>query len=110
MRINDLLNRWQDPAPTPDGQDSLYPVPLSLRDAARIEALALMHPGHDAQRILADLVHSALDELEAAMPYQPGRRVLAEDDQGDPIYEDLGPTPRFYCLSHAILQRLRNPR
>jgi hypothetical protein len=55
---------------------------------------------------MADLIRAALDELEVAMPYVPGNRVIAEDDYGDPIYEDLGPTPRFYSLSHEILRKL----
>jgi hypothetical protein len=40
------------------------------------------------------------------MPYVPGKRIIAEDDYGDPIYEDLGPTPQFYSLSHEILRKL----
>jgi hypothetical protein len=56
--------------------------------------------------LIADLVRAALDELEVAMPYVPGKRIIAEDDYGDPIYEDLGPTPQFYSLSHEILRKL----
>jgi len=43
------------------------------------------------------------------MPYVPGNHVIAEDDYGDPIYEDLGPTPQFYSLSHEILRKLATP-
>ena len=39
-----------------------------------------------------------LDELEVAMPYVQGTRVIAEDDRGDPIYEDVGNTARFHTL------------
>jgi hypothetical protein len=35
--------------------------------------------------------------------------VIAEDDQGDPISEDLGPTPRFFSLSHEFLRKLVLP-
>ena len=35
-----------------------------------------------------------------------GKRVIAEDDHGAPIYEDLAPTPAFYSLSHEILRKL----
>jgi hypothetical protein len=33
------------------------------------------------------------------MPYVPGERVISTDEQGDPIYEDVGPTPRFMQLA-----------
>ncbi|MHB0972884.1 MAG: type 1 pili tip component [Thiobacillus sp.] len=82
---------------------------MPLRDAARIEALHLMYPGRSDSQLMADLIRAALDELEVAMPYIPGNRVIAEDDYGDPIYEDLGPTPRFYSLSHEILRKLTTP-
>ena len=105
MRIAELIQRWgaEDHSRTPA---YAYSVDLPLRDAARIEALHVMYPGHDCSQLMADLVRAALDELEVAMPYVPGSSVIAEDDYGDPIYEDLGPTPRFYSLSHEILRKL----
>lgn len=106
MRICNLLDRWGAArgTVTPSQAVNLY---LPPRDVARVKALATLYPGQTAQAILADLVHAALDELEAAMPYVPGEKILALDDQGDPIYEDLGPTPRYYLLSHDFLRRLR---
>jgi hypothetical protein len=105
MRIAELIQRWSK-----EGHDRTsvrpYTVHLSLRDAARIEALHLMYPGRSGSLLMADLIHAALDELEVAMPYIPGSRIIAEDDYGDPIYEDLGPTPQFYSLSHEILRKL----
>jgi hypothetical protein len=41
----------------------------------------------------------ALRELAAAMPYVAGKRVISTDEQGDPVYEDVGPTPRFLELA-----------
>ena len=108
MRINDLLRRWQH-------HEASYPgslpqaLRLPLRDMARVQALQVMYPNCTEEEILADLLHAALDELETAMPYVPGARVIAEDDQGDPIYEDLGPTPRFFSLSHEFLRKLALP-
>lgn len=105
MRIAELIQRWAR-----EGQARTavraHTVHLPLRDAARIEALHLMYPDRSDSQLIADLVHAALDELEVAMPYVPGKRIIAEDDYGDPIYEDLGPTPRFYSLSHEILRKL----
>ena len=105
MRIAELIERWKkgEPART---SVSAYSVHLPLRDAARIEALHLMYPDRSESQLMADLIRAALDELEVAMPYVPGHRIIAEDDYGDPIYEDLGPTPQFYSLSHEILRKL----
>ena len=105
MRISELIQRWGEASRHRIGQLE-YRVRLPLYDAARVEALRAMYPGQDDSDIMADLIHAALDELEVAMPYVPGKQVIAEDDQGDPIYEDLGPTPRFYILSHEFLRKL----
>ncbi|MBU1395030.1 MAG: type 1 pili tip component [Gammaproteobacteria bacterium] len=105
MRIAELIHRWSQEGLTRTDV-RLYTVHLPLRDAARVEALNVMYSGRSASQLMADLIRAALDELEVAMPYVPGNRVIAEDDYGDPIYEDLGPTPQFYSLSHEILRKL----
>ncbi|HJX58289.1 MAG TPA: type 1 pili tip component [Thiobacillus sp.] len=105
MRIAELIQRWNQGGHTRMDVRA-YAVHLPLRDAARIEALHVMYPGRSDSQLMADLIRAALDELEVAMPYIPGNRIIAEDDYGDPIYEDLGPTPQFYSLSHEILRKL----
>ena len=72
---------------------------LPLDDAARIHALAEMYPGHAREEIITDLLSVALQELQAAMPYVRGDKVIATDEQGDPVYADAGQTPRFIELS-----------
>lgn len=104
MRIADLLQHWHQP-----GAGRAVPgdaLVLAPHDAARVEALHCMYPHRNEAELIADLVHAALDELELAMPVVRGQRILAEDDAGTPIHEDLGPAPRYYCLSFAILRRL----
>jgi hypothetical protein len=32
--------------------------------------------------------------------------VIATDEEGDPLYEDVGPTPRFLSLSRRYLHDL----
>ncbi|WP_310448078.1 type 1 pili tip component [Thiobacillus sp.] len=105
MRIAELIQRWKEGEPSHTSVCT-YSINLPLRDAARIEALHLMYPDRSESQLMADLIRAALDELEVAMPYVPGKRIIAEDDYGDPIYEDLGPTPQFYSLSHEILRKL----
>ena len=57
------------------------------------------------QRV-ALFIGAALEELEASFPYIKGKQVIATDEEGDPLYEDVGPTPRFLTLSRRYLHDL----
>jgi hypothetical protein len=106
MSFKSLLDSWssQEPRITTDRD---YSVRLSIDDAARIHALVDLYPGMDVERIITDLISASLYELEAAMPYVPGERVIREDDHGDPVYEDTGPTPRFLELAREHQKQLQ---
>lgn len=105
MRIKDLLDRWAA-ADAPRHTVESYEMRLDADAAAKVHALAEMYPGVTTEDILQDLIATGLDELEAAMPYRPGPRVIADDDHGDPVYEDTGPTPRFRELTRKHLARI----
>lgn len=106
MNIIELIKRWEK-----TGSDELavrkYSVQLPLDDAARIEALAEMYPARSQTQIVTELLSTALDAVETALPYERGSKVISRDELGDPIYEDAGPTPRFLVLikRHAALLR-----
>ena len=105
MSFKSLLAAWsaeQKPAKTRE----TYDVNLRLDDAARLHALGDLFPDVDREQIITDLLSEALDQLEAAIPYQPGSTVIQEDDQGDPIYEDVGLTPRFLELARKHRETL----
>lgn len=105
MKIRELVQRWQENA---HGRLSVtpYQIRLDLEAAARLAALQEMYPRHHVEELLGELLGAALDELEASLPYVKGSRVVASDEQGDPVYEDIGLTPRFLALSRRHLQRL----
>ena len=84
----------------------IYEVRLPLDDAARIHALAEMYPGRAREEIITDLLSVALQELQAAMPYVRGDKVISTDEQGDPVYEDAGQTPRFIELARKHRKQL----
>ncbi|MBI3899894.1 MAG: type 1 pili tip component [Gammaproteobacteria bacterium] len=105
MRIKELIKDWQKKAAARRTIEE-YAVHLPLHDAARIHALAEMFPGRRPEDIITDLLSAALDELEGALPYVPGHRVIAEDDHNDPIYEDTGPTPRLVALARKYEREL----
>lgn len=105
MRVKDLIKQWEEAAPQALTARE-YQIKLPVRDAARVAALAEIYPQRSIMQILTDLLSSALDEIEEGLPYVQGARIIAEDDQGDPIFEDIGPTPRFRTLTEEFIQKL----
>ncbi len=109
MKLIKLIKRWEETA-----SDELtvrkYAVQLPLDDAARIDALAEMYPARSQTQLITELLSAALDAVETAMPYERGSNIISRDELGDPIYEDVGPTPRFLTLTkrHAALLRKEN--
>src|SRR5215470_2460761 len=98
VSFKELLDSWRQSAAAPRTARS-YPVRLTVDAAAQLAALAEMFPGRSAEQLISELLTAALKELAAAMPYVAGRRVISTDEQGDPVYEDIGPTPRFMELA-----------
>ena len=100
MSFKELLDSWRQQAAAPRTA-AVYAVQLPLDDAARLAALAEMFPGRTREQLITELLGQALKEIVAAMPYVPGTRVISTDEQGDPVYEDTGPTPLFMALSRS---------
>ena len=105
MSFKELLDNWRDTAAEPRTATQ-YAVRLPLDDAARLQALAEMFPGRTPEQIITELLGTALQELGTAMPYVPGKKVISTDEQGDPVYEDSGPTPRFMELTRKYRKKL----
>jgi hypothetical protein len=98
VKFKPLLDRWKK-HPPPERTATEYTVRLPLDDASRLHALLELFPGVTVEEIVTDLLHAGLDEIAAAMPYEPGPAVISRDDHGDPVYEDIGMTPRFVELA-----------
>ena len=108
MGFRELLDSWRESAAAPRAP-KVYEVRLPVDDAARLAALAEMFPGRAPEQLITELLGVALQQVAAAMPYVAGKRVISTDEQGDPVYEDVGPTPRFIELSRRHRQRLEGP-
>jgi len=106
VKFKSLLDRWKRTA-TPQKTAQEYAIRLAIDDAARLHALAELFPGQSLEDILADLLRAALEEIAAAMPYERGPKVISRDDHGDPVYEDIGLTPRFVELSRKFKKDLQ---
>lgn len=105
MKVKDLLQIWEKGAKEGVTADA-YAIRLPLHDAARLHALADMYPGRSIEALVTDLLSAALDKIETAFPYIQGSRVIREDELGDAVYDDAGPTPRFVELTRKHLAQL----
>lgn len=97
MKVTDLFDAWAS-AKKPAKTREAYSIRLNVSDAAKVEAFARLYPDVDAERIISDLLSLALAQAEEAIPYVPGKRVVREDEYGDPVYEDVGLTPKYHEL------------
>ena len=107
MKIRDLVNEWELSAKGKLSK-SIYSIPLDVESAARVAALSEMYPKRRPEELLSELVGVALQELEGSFPYVKGSKVVATDEQGDPLYEDIGLTPRFLALARKHLHELNS--
>ena len=105
MKIRELARHWEHNAKGRLTHNNIQ-IRLDLESAARLAALSEMYPKRQPQELLGELIGAALEELEASLPYVKGSQMVATDEQGDPLYEDIGPTPRFLALSRKYLQSL----
>jgi hypothetical protein len=109
VSFKELLQSWHQSAAAPRTATA-YAVRLPLDEAAQLAALADMFPGRAPEQLISELLGAALKEVAAAMPYVAGKRVISTDEQGDPVYEDVGPTPRFMALARTHRRRLEAAR
>lgn len=105
MRFKELLDDWRQNA-SEARTASEYTVRLPVDDAARLHALAELFPGRTREQLITDLLGAALQEVAASMPYVQGPKVISSDEQGDPVYEDAGLTPRFTELARQFKRKL----
>jgi hypothetical protein len=105
VSFKELLESWRESAAAPRTAKA-YAVRLPVDDAARLGALADMFPGRTPEQLITELLGAALKEVAATMPYIPGQRVISTDEQGDPLFEDVGPTPRFIDLTRQHRRKL----
>ena len=107
MSIKELLESWREHAAAP--RTARRPGPCACRwmmpRASR--RWRKCFPGVRPEQLVTELLGKALKELVAAMPYVAGKRVISTDEQGDPVYEDVGPTPRFMALARRTTRRSR---
>jgi len=91
-RIDSLLQQLEQESCRRARLHSLN-LPIDREDLVRLQALADTFD-MDIAELVPVLLHAILTDIEARMPYKPGNRVIRVED-GDPVYEDIGPMPRY---------------
>lgn len=107
MKIRDLVTHWDKHAKGRLTRDAYY-VKLADSHHEELSRLAALYPMKSPQDLMRDLISAALDELETSFPYVEGDKVVAYDEDGFEIYEDVGMTPRFVALSQKHMEDLKN--
>ena len=102
MYLKQLVECWENHANGHLTKET-YQVRLAVEDVAKLEALAEMYPKRSKEQIISELLSASLGQLEASFPYIQGTKVVATDELGDAIYEDVGPTPRYLSLAKKYL-------
>ncbi len=105
MKLKDLIETWDAEAAGALTRET-YSVHLPLDSAAKIEALAELFPRRTKEQLITELLSVALDELVSSFPYVQGDRVISRDEEGDPLFEDVGHTPRYLKLVSSHMNRL----
>jgi hypothetical protein len=105
MKTGHLHDVWTSPDNT-RLVSKQFSFRLPVHVAAKIAALCEMYPAKNRTQIVADLLTSALDELEDSIPSSRGAFVAMSNEFGDPndpnaegLFEIEGVLGRFYKLT-----------
>lgn len=109
MRIKDLAKSW-GLRKKPTKTEKFYEIRLTDTHAAKVAAIAEVFDVKSEEQVIEDLLAAALNELEEALPYQQGTKVVALDEENDPIYEDIGLTPKLMRATEEKLKEIRAKR
>ncbi|SFG05406.1 MULTISPECIES: hypothetical protein [Neptunomonas] len=100
--LSKLLQSWEEHVAKVSEQTEVT-LSINQADVVRLAALAEIYKLPEKQ-IIATLIHEALNELEAKMPYVPGKKVIRVED-GDEIFQDTGPMPEYLAAQKRLLEQ-----
>jgi len=104
-RAADLIQKWESEAAGELAPEACR-VHLPLESVARLDALAEMFAPRTREQLVSELLSMALDQVVASFPYIEGDEIIARDEEGDPVFQDVGNTPRYLELVRKHLQTL----
>ena len=91
-RFRNVLNTWANDA---GNKEEMSDITISIKtsDLHKLQALAEIYM-QSLESVTSELLQESIKEIEEAMPYVAGARVIRIED-GQEIYEDVGPTPEY---------------
>ncbi len=116
MDPKDLVKVWDAP-----DHSRLTPKQISIRlpilVAAKISALCELYPRSSKSKVIGDLLATALDEVEQALPSKKGRFLYEAPElppkgneevgvTSESVYEDIGLKGKFRTLTEKYLREL----
>lgn len=109
MKVQELVKLWEEigAAELAEGE---YTLRLPIEQAAKLAALKEMYPLRSTEELIGDLLSAAIIDLESSFPYISGNKVVSTDEEGHPLYEDVGPTPRYLSLTRKHLSLYRQKK
>lgn len=99
-----LLQEWHARCSQRDARTRCQ-LELIETDLLKLDALAATF-GLDRDEVATQLLHLAIQEVEEKMPYVPGTKVI-RIEEGDEIYEDLGPMPRYIAMQEKLRKKTK---
>jgi hypothetical protein len=100
--LSKLLESWEEHASSISQQTEVT-LSINQNDIVRLTALAEIYKLPQNQ-IISTLIHEAINELEAKMPYKPGNKVIRVED-GDEIFQDTGPMPEYLAAQKRLQEK-----
>lgn len=105
MKAKDLLTIWS----APDNSrltSKQFSFRLPVHVAAKVAALCEMYPHKSRTQIVADLLSSALADLERAFPKIEGRDAEPNFEDQVVLVEDIGPGNTFRRLANKHFEEI----
>lgn len=100
--FSQLLEEWEKHSAEHADLETLD-IAVHASDLVKLKALSQLY-NLPVRELTASLMMQALEALEAEMPYIPGQKVI-RIEEGDEIYEDIGPMPRYLEAQKQVMKQ-----
>lgn len=107
MKIRDLVSQWENYSSGKSRRES-FSIRLSKSEVAGICALAELYPEFAKEYLAGEILSAALQEMVESFSYVKGERIICRDESDEPIYEDVGLTPKYLSLKKKYLEQYSN--
>lgn len=97
--IEQLIHKLKSHADEISSRETLS-ISIDSEDAIRLKALSELYR-LPLEELGAYLMSEILQQVEAKIPYVQGNEVIRIED-GEPVYEDIGDTPRYLEIKRQI--------